>query len=80
MQNDELELARHLFALTTELQEDSIEIAVAGQSPCLPSRLVIRYAHQLSTAARDIATLGEAAELVGRRLHAKGRGRRAKRG
>ena len=66
MDDDHRELARRLFAVATEILEDAIEIAVAGQSPRASATDLFDNAERLQSAARDIVAIAEAAMIVAR--------------
>ena len=64
MYDDHRELAHRLFATATAMLEDSIEAAIAGQSPRIPPSKLTDHGRRLQAAARDIAVLAEAATIV----------------
>ena len=64
MDDDSRELAHRLFAAATAMLEDTIEVAVAAQSPHLTAAQLARQAGRLEAAGRDIAILAEAAGTV----------------
>ncbi len=64
MGDDYRELANRLFATATEMLEDVIEVAVAGQSPRLNPSHLCDNGRRLQAAARDIAAIAEAAMIV----------------
>ncbi len=64
MDDDYRELANRLFATATEMLEDVIEVAVAGQSPRLNPSQLADHGRQLQATARDIAIIAEAAIIV----------------
>ncbi len=64
MDEDHRELLRRLFAAATELTETAHEAAIAGQSEALTAEAYAEAARRLRGAARDIATLAEAAAVI----------------
>ncbi len=64
MDDDYRELANRLFATATEMLEDVIEVAVAGQSPRLNPSHLCDNGRRLQAAAREIAIIAEAAMIV----------------
>ena len=64
MDDDRRELANRLFAVVTAMLEDAIEVAVAGQSRRLTPAQFADTGRRFQAAARDIATLAEAAMVV----------------
>ena len=58
------ELANRLFATATAMLEDVIEVAVAGESPRLNLSQLADDGRRLHAAARDIASIAEAAMIV----------------
>ena len=64
MDDDQRELASHLFAVATAMIEDMAELAGAGQSPRLLSSQLADHARSLKTAARDVAVIAEAATII----------------
>ncbi len=64
MDDDYRELANRLFATATEMLEDVIEVAVAGQSSRLNPSQLADHGRRLQSAAHDIAIIAEATMLV----------------
>ncbi len=64
MDDDDKELVRRLMAKATAMLEDTVETTVAGQSDRLSAPGYARAARRLQAAARDIATIAEAAAVV----------------
>ncbi len=64
MDDDHRELVRRLFAAATALIETAHDAAVAGQSSAIAAGDYAEAAHRLQGAARDIATLAEAAAVI----------------
>ncbi len=64
MDDDHRELVLRLFATATAMLEDTIEVAIAGQSPRLNPSQLADHGHQLQATARDSAVLAEAATIV----------------
>ena len=64
MDDDLRELVRHLFAAATELTEAAQEAPIAGQLEALTAGDYAAAARRLLGAARDIATLAEAATVI----------------
>ncbi len=64
MDEGHLEPVRHLFAAATALIETAHDAAVAGQSSAIAAGGYAAVAHRLRGAARDIATLAEAAAVI----------------
>ncbi len=64
MDDDHRELVRRLFAAATALIEIAHDAAVAGQSSAIAAGDYAEAAHRLQGAARDIATLAEAAAVI----------------
>ncbi len=64
MDDDHRELVRRLFAAATALIETAHDAAVAGQSSAIAAGDYATVAHRLQGAARDIATLAEAAAVI----------------
>ena len=58
------ELANRLFATATAMLEDTIEVAVVGQSPRLTPSQLADNGRRLQAVAREIAVLAEAAVIV----------------
>ncbi len=66
MDEDHRELVRRLFVSMAELTETAHEAAIAGQSEALTAGDYTEAARRLEAAARDIATLAEAALIIAR--------------
>ncbi len=64
MDDDCRELANRLFATATEMLEDVIEVAVAGQSPRLTPSQLADNGRRLQKATHEIAIIAEAAMIV----------------
>ncbi len=64
MDDEHRELVRRLFAAATALIETAHDAAVAGQSSAIAAAGYAAVAHRLQGAARDIATLAEAAAVI----------------
>ena len=64
MDDDQRELANHLFAAATAMIEDLVETAVAGQSPRLSSSQLADHGRSLQAATRDVAIIVEAATII----------------
>ncbi len=64
MDDDDRDLARHLFATMTALLEDAAELAAAGQSSRLDSPALAALGRRLQAAAKDIAAVAETAAIV----------------
>jgi hypothetical protein len=64
MDDDQQEIANHLFATATAMIEDMIETAVAGQSPRLTPSQITDHGHVFRRGARDVAIVAEAAMIV----------------
>ena len=64
MDDEHRELVRRLFAAATALIETAHDAAVAGQSRAIAAGDYAEAAHRLQGAARDIATLAEAAAVI----------------
>ncbi len=64
MDDEHRELVRRLFAAATALSETAHDAAVAGQSSAIAAGDYAEVAHRLQGAARDIATLAEAAAVI----------------
>lgn len=64
MDDDNRELANHLFATATAMLEDATEVAGAGQSPRLSASQLADHGRRLQAAARNIAVIAEAAMIV----------------
>ncbi len=58
------ELANRLFATATDMLEDAITVAVAGQSPRLDPTQLADHGRRLQAAARDIAVVADASVIV----------------
>ena len=66
MDEDHRELVRRLFVALAELTETAHDAAVAGQSGKIAAGDYTEAARRLQGAARDIATLAEAALIIAR--------------
>lgn len=64
MDNDQRELVNRLFVAATEILEDAMIAATAGQSPRLTSRRGRALAIQLRGVARALAAIAEAAQVA----------------
>ena len=64
MDEDDKDLVHWLMARATAMLEDAIEAAAAGQSPRLDPAQTADHCRRLQAAARDIATIAEAATIV----------------
>jgi hypothetical protein len=64
MDDEYRDLTNQLFAAATAMLEDAIEVAVLGQSPRLNPPQLANAGRRLQAAARDIATVAEAAVIV----------------
>ncbi len=64
MDDDHRELVLRLFATATAMLEDTIEVAIAGQSPRLNPSQLADHGRQLQATARDIAIIAESAMIV----------------
>ena len=64
MDDDQRDLANHLFATATAMLEDAVEVAVAGQSAKLDATQLADHGRRLQAAARDIAGVADAAVIV----------------
>ena len=73
MDDDYRELVRRLFAAATEMIETAHDAAVAGQSGEIAAGDYTEAARRLQGAARDIATLAEAALIIARTSPENGR-------
>lgn len=65
MDEERRELARHLYALMTEILEDATELAAAGQSPALDGDSCTRCGEALRRAADRLDALARAAVVIG---------------
>ncbi len=79
MNEDDKELVRRLMAKATAMLEDTVETAVAGQSDRFSAPGYARAARRLQAAARDIATIAEAAAIVANSSVERPRNRRERR-
>ncbi len=64
MDENRREFVRRMFAAATALIETAHEAAIAGQSEALSAGDYAAAARRLRGAARDIATLAEAAAVI----------------
>jgi hypothetical protein len=64
MNADDRKLLTHLFTKATELLEDAVAPAVAGQSSRNTAKTFADSARQLRGAARNLAAIAEAAEAI----------------
>ena len=65
--DDDRDLAKHLFAAATAMLEDATEVAIAGQSRRTTPSGLAENARLLRASALEIATLAEAAESIVKR-------------
>ena len=79
MDEDYRELASRLFAAATAMLEDAAEVAVAGQSPRLDPAGLADAGRRLQAAAREVAVIAEAAEIVAKLGVNQGRDHRKRR-
>tara|TARA_R110000868_G_scaffold29049_1_gene108010 strand:- start:307 stop:531 length:225 start_codon:yes stop_codon:yes gene_type:complete len=74
MDQDTRSLARQLFARATMILEQAHEVSVTGQSPRLTADGGTQQALELRRMAVEVASLGEAIEVViGSRMPGRGR-------
>lgn len=64
MDPDRVELIRGLFAAATEMIEHLHEEAMAGQAVHKRSDRYLQIARRMTTAARDLETVAEAAQIL----------------
>ena len=60
MDRSHSELVQRLFTLATEILEDTVETAVAGQSSKRSIKLYALYARELSTTGAGLTAIGDA--------------------
>ena len=64
MDDDQGELANHLFAAATAMIEDMVETAVAGQSSQFTPSQLADHGRCLQASAREVAIIAEAAMII----------------
>ncbi len=64
MDDGNLDLVNHMFAIATALLEDAVEAAIAGQSSRLSHLELVALAGRLQIAAREIAAVADATMIV----------------
>ena len=70
---EDLEQVNRLFATATAMLEDTIEVAVAGQSPRLTPSQLADGCRRLQALAQAIAVIAEAATIIANRALTKTR-------
>lgn len=64
MDKNHRELVQRLFALATEILEDTVEAAVAGQSNKRSRTQCVRYAREISAAGGDLISIAHAIDTT----------------
>ena len=64
MDEGDRDFINRLFAAATEMLEDALEVTVAGQSSRLSATRLVAHGIHLRAAAREIASIAEAAIIM----------------